>query len=409
MLGEAKKNLDCTVHIITLGNFDIIVDDKSIIECMGRSYKLLELLKYFISFKNKRLLPESIIEYLFSDNNSADLKNVLRTQIFRLRKLLLQIKDIVDNDNIYLDIEFSNGYYILKIGSEFVTDYEIFEEKINTANKLVNINPCEAINIYNEAINLYTGEYMGEGSFGDWIIPIRNRYNRLYLQTINKLIDLLKIQDKYRQIIDICEKAIEIQPFEEVFHIEYMEGLLKLGQVKQAMSYYEYTTYKMYKDFDIKPSIAMKELYRKIQIENEEKIVTDLYFIEKRLSESQSQGAMKCDLEYFKFLYNLEKRKNNRRKTNDYLGLITINYRNNNIKLKNFSSEAKELLSEILLTNLRKGDVFTFWNDTQVIMILSNVKNGDLYIIEERLKKYFCSLTNNHCYEIRFKYNPINN
>ncbi|NLM04855.1 MAG: response regulator receiver protein, partial [Clostridiales bacterium] len=70
------------LHITTLGNFDIKIDEKSILEDFGRSYRILRLLHYFLTFKNKRLLPECIIDNLYGDSESFDPKNMLRAQIF---------------------------------------------------------------------------------------------------------------------------------------------------------------------------------------------------------------------------------------------------------------------------------------------------------------------------------------
>lgn len=394
------------IEVITLGNFDIKIRGDSIIDKLGRSYKILGLFKYFISFKGKKLLAETIIDHALEYNSSSNPKNVLRTQILRLRKILEEIRKEVKCDNTLFNIEFSNGYYVFNTCERCKMDYEIFEEKIFHANKLLSIDKLEAIQKYKEAVYMYKGEYMGEGSYGDWIIPIRNRYNRIYLQTIIKLIEHLKSEEDYSTIIEVCEIGISVQPFEEVLHIYYMEALLKIGQIKQAMSHYEYTTYKLYKDFGIKPSMAMKDIYRKIQIENEEKVVTDLFFIEKRLKDTDFKGAMYCDLEYFKFLYNLEKRKSDRNNTDTFIALITLDCIMDN-KSEVELRQAKNVLKNILLKRLRKGDVFTFWNENQSIVMFSNLKETCLHKIEFRIERAFEEEVLCAQWNLRFRFNKI--
>lgn len=392
------------IEIFTFGDFDIRIGNKSIIEGLGRKYKILELFKFFISHKNKKLLPEIIIENLFEYNESDDLKNVLRTQIFRLRKFIEEIKRQININELLFDIEFINGYYILKISDNLKIDNDIFELSIEKAN-MMNLNSLKAANYYEKALKVYIGEYMGECSCGDWIIPIRNRYNRIFIHSANKLISIYKENSMFKEIADICEKVIEIQPFDETFHIYYMEALKEMGQIKHALSYYEYTTYKMYKDYDMKPSIAMKDLYRKLQIANGEKIITDLYFIEKRLKDSEVQGAMYCDLEYFKFLYNLEKRKSIRGNVDTYISLITLNHKKrttDNLK------QSRNVLKAILLKSLRKGDVITFWNEDQAIIMITEIKSEFLYLIEDRIQKQFRKYLKGNC-NLEFKFNKISN
>ncbi|MGI6425451.1 MAG: winged helix-turn-helix domain-containing protein [Tepidanaerobacteraceae bacterium] len=51
-----------------------------------RANKNLELLKYFITFRNRKLVPESIVEDIWKEDECVNPHNALRTQIFRLRK-----------------------------------------------------------------------------------------------------------------------------------------------------------------------------------------------------------------------------------------------------------------------------------------------------------------------------------
>jgi two-component SAPR family response regulator len=72
------------LKIITLGNFDIRNGQKSLLENVSkRSYRVFDLLKLFVTFKDKKLLPETILERLLPENELQDPKNALRTQISR--------------------------------------------------------------------------------------------------------------------------------------------------------------------------------------------------------------------------------------------------------------------------------------------------------------------------------------
>ena len=71
--------------IYTLGDFDIRHNDKSIIDKDKYSYKIMKLFKYFITYEGEKVLPERIIEDLWIDEDYKDPKNVLTTQISRLR------------------------------------------------------------------------------------------------------------------------------------------------------------------------------------------------------------------------------------------------------------------------------------------------------------------------------------
>lgn len=200
-----------------------------------------------------------------------------------------------------------------------------------------------------------------------------------------------------------------IEPYEEVLNIFYMEALLKTGQTKQAMSHYEYITYKLYKELDIKPSHSMERIYKKIQTENEEKEISDLFFIEKRLVEQleEWEGALFCDIDYFKFLYNLERRRGIRYGANSCLCLITISCSDNIDPPSDKLNWAMDKLKQVLLFRLRKGDVFSFWNQSQVIAILSEIERDNLTMISKRIEKSFKDKVKDHLFVLQFKFRSI--
>jgi len=55
------------LNIYTLGDFDITYGENSILKESGRSYKLFKLFKYLVTFRGRKLLPETIIESLWED------------------------------------------------------------------------------------------------------------------------------------------------------------------------------------------------------------------------------------------------------------------------------------------------------------------------------------------------------
>lgn len=75
------------IEVFTFGDFDIKINKKSVLAKSSRANKNLELLKYFIAYKNKKLVPDTIVEDLWSEDEVVDPKNALRTQIFRLKKI----------------------------------------------------------------------------------------------------------------------------------------------------------------------------------------------------------------------------------------------------------------------------------------------------------------------------------
>ncbi len=394
------------LYISTLGEFDIKADGRSIIRDSTRMYKIYRLFEYFLTFRNKKLLPETIIDNLLSDSESDDPKNMLRTQIFRLRKVINLLVPKNENPDNYISLNFTNGYYSLEIGENTVIDIDEFESYIQKGDRDSEYDIDSAINNYQNAISLYNGLYLSDNAYEVWLVPTRNYYQRLFLKTLFKFIDLLKKNDENERIVALCEETLLIEPFEENIHIELMEALLIIGQHKSALNHYEYALNMLEKELDAKPSPKFIDYINKIQNYSLRNSDLDAKAIKKNLEEEPADGAMYCSIDYFKFLFNLQKRKSLRNNENDYLCIITIN-RSGNIY---YEPELKKSLGDVFLViekSLRKGDVFTSWNENQILIILHDVKEEGTEVIKERLVNNLRDYTKINRNEIQVLFQPI--
>lgn len=395
------------LYVHTLGDFDISLGGQSVLKESSRSYKLIRLLEYFITFRGRKLLPETIIENLWQEKESNDPKNVLRTQIFRLRQIM---KNILPGDmdiTKYFNISFSNGYYVFEFGELAVLDTLEFESLIEQGDSRRTDNLDEAIDLYCKAVRLYKGPYLSENSYEAWLVPIRNHYGRLYLKALFRLIEILKEKEEYVRIIELCEEAIMIEPYEEVLHIYLIEAMLKTGQIRNAMSHYDYISSLLNKEMGVKSSPGLKDIYRKIQSYYDEKSEAGIENIRNKLEERNLKGALLCDADYFKFLFNISKRKSLRSDTVEHLGLITLNCITNSIKGEEELKRLMKCMSEVLERNLRKDDVYCLWNDNQILVMLHGAKDEYLNSIEKRIRDNFINTATNGDNRISVEFSPL--
>lgn len=393
------------LYINTLGEFDIKANGQSMLKESSRTYRIYKLFEYFLTFRNKKLLPDTIIDNLLSESDSDDPKNMLRTQIFRLRKIIkMLLPDGIDAEE-YININFTNGYYCLEIGENTVVDIDEFERLILKGDAERTANANSAIEYYEEAISLYKGLYLSDNAYEVWLVPTRNYYQRLYLKTLYKLFELLKEKGENEEIIALCEKALLSEPYEEEIHINLMEAMLNLGQSKAAMNHYEYALNLLEREMDAKPSNRFMDLRKKIHNNSHKNTDIDLSSIKMQLEEAAENGAMHCNFEYFKFLFNLQKRKSIRNNEYDYLCIINFNKRglHSHESLANISREWAMLLK----TTLRKGDVFTFWNDSQILIMLHDVRGDGVSIIENRIASNMKSYMKINENEINMIFQPL--
>jgi len=398
-----------SVEVFTLGDFDIRKSGKSLLKKNWRSHKNIELLKYFITHREKKLSPENIVENLWTHSDFTDPKNALRTQIFRLRKILEGMGLAVDNGECgqYLDVAYENGFYVFNVGENCLVDIALFEENIKNADAIRSHNPDEAIRKYIEAMKLYRGQYLAESTSSEWVFTIRNRYHRLYVQSLLRLFELLKAKGRHEEIVDYFEQAVCYEPFEESLHIYFLEALLDLKQHKNALSHYNYITGRMYRELSVKPSPALKGLYSKIVAGEQSIDKADISALSRTFSrDDEVEGALFCDIEYFKMIYNLEERRSLRAENKEFLGLVSI-AGNGGANARDKIEAAGDALKSVLKDSLRRGDVFTQWNHHQMIILLTDVQEDNLPLISRRIERKFNEQMGHNDFTVDISFKPI--
>lgn len=160
------------VEIKTFDGLDIRFRGKSLIESCSGLRRVLELLKYLIVFRNRRMLPEVIIDEMWPCCDFADPKSVLRTQVFRLRRLIGEmLADTGCEDTPWMVLNYTNGCYILEVGDRCRVDADIFEETVADAETKEQEDVRAAIALYKKALALYEGPYMAGNVRGGMVVP----------------------------------------------------------------------------------------------------------------------------------------------------------------------------------------------------------------------------------------------
>lgn len=368
------------IRISTLGQFQVRRGDSILSKNTARSYRLWELFKYLITNRDKEIYSEVIMDSLWPEQAYADPRHTLRTMIYRLRQIL----DIKPGKAEASCIKFSHGSYCWNTEQEYWLDIEVFERLAHEGHQLTASDPVAAIDKYQDAVRLFKGDYLSELAYSEWVIPIRNYYHRLYLQTVLELITLLEKARRYAEVIKVCEKAFLIEFFEEELHISFLQALLKEGKTRQAMNHYEYATTVLYRELGVKPSPAMRELRRLMQVEDPSAAFDLTAIQDSLLDRKTSAGAFLCDPEVFRMMYRLESRRVERTGQAVFLAMLTIVP----VDTRNPHPVLKELITQMqeqIVSRLRRGDVVTRWNDTQILIILPALNYEQAEVVLDRI------------------------
>lgn len=374
---------DQGIKIITLGQFRIVMPGGDAYYPSGRSNRLWSLFKFLLINTNKGITADAIIENAYPQIDYVDPQNAVQNMIYRLRKLLAAESIFKNNQDI---ITFKDGCYKIHFAEDVWIDFHQLEESFNAADALSKSDPLGAIDNYRTAFDIYGGDFLAELCYEDWVVPKRIFYRGLYLKIIRNLAKLYEDQKEYYDIIQLCQKGLTIEPFEEEIHIQLIQNLIRVGKIRQAKEHYESTVTAFAKEFGIQPTAQMLRMADLLKIELVP-IKTDRREPSQVLTYEENVGAFLCDYQDFYTIYNLEKRKSER--SGDALCPVCVDFDDSIQEGAPIDKNAAiEEFKQVLANNLRRGDVVCL-RRTQFYILLNKAEYQVVQLVMKRIMQKF--------------------
>jgi DNA-binding SARP family transcriptional activator len=371
------------MQVQTLGRFDVKKSQQSLVDAAAGSKKIWELFKFMMTHRHRSFTPESLLDSLWSSEDYSDPRSTLRRQMHRLRQVLCEQDNAADAE---ISILYHNGYYRWNPQRQAIIDADQFETAVKMGDSMRVDLPLKALSHYQTALNHYQGDYLPECYDQQWVFPVRNHYRRLYLKAVLSVSDLLKDQRQFSEIIKISEKAIEMDIYEEEFHLRFMDALLNVGERKQALEHYEYITGFFYQEMGIKPSPAFKNIYKLML--SSQPALESIEALQADLDKSDPfENAFFCSAEVFRSIYELERRRSERSGVKAVIGMITLDQPP--ASSHGHQQQRMQVFQQHILQQLRKGDTVTRWNDSQFLVLLPGLDTETMDKVLRRVIQHF--------------------
>lgn len=368
-----------TVTINLLGGFGMEMGGAVLTDDINRSLKLWSVLSYLIVHRN-RLIPQSeFIDVFWSEDNSSNPSNALKTLLYRIRSML---EPIFGPD--LQPILSQRGSYSWNKSIECHLDTSRFEALCRKA-ETEELTSEERILIYREALALYKGDFMPKLSDQLWVVPIYARYHAMYLAAVKAMAALLDEAGEYEEMADICSRASQLDQLDEEIHVLLVRALLRQGKNAAALSHYERATELLYCNLGVRPSEELRALYTSI-MDIEQGLETDLEVIQNDLRETaHREGAFVCEYGFFRETYRLEARRAKRSGNCVHVALVTVSLPDGGVPPLKVLNDTMELLQQELVSGLRRGDVLARYSGAQYVVLLPSANFEDSTMVMDRI------------------------
>ncbi len=377
-------NKNC-LNIKMFGTFEfenegLIVNDND-----NRSKKLWLLLAYLTYHRGTKISQERLLSILWGDSDlSTNPANALKTLFHRARVQLDSIGDDIGR-GLFLC---KKGEYFLNPDYPYELDLEQFELYCEQAKASTNI--AQQKENYEKAFNLYNGDFLEKFSSESWIIPIATYYHNQYITVVDQLISIAEEEHNYKEVIEICTKANQIEKYEEHFYYHLMKNLIESEQYEVAIATYNDLSEMLQSSFGVKPSTTVKALYQKA-MQSQQAYYLDVNEVQAQLADSSGNkpGALYCDYDFFCNIYSALSRGIERNGNAVHLAILTITDLNGKELSKRSLDTCITNLKELISTVLRKGDTFSMCSPSQFVIMLPNANLENSGMVTKRIEKAF--------------------
>ncbi|MFW6280630.1 MAG: AfsR/SARP family transcriptional regulator, partial [Halanaerobium sp.] len=314
------------------------------------------LFLYLLFNDGKKMTYQELIDLLNLKENVSPNQS-LRALVYRLRNdLNLKNKEIILNDQ---------GGYLFDHESNYWLDTHYFSKLIDKADE-VQADDDRALELYNQAISLYNGNFLEFQEFNSIKFNLlREKYQELHKKAVCKTGEILFKKEKYIETIDLYEKAMQINPLSIDFYTALIESYKKIDRpdlalmkTEEAMLYLKNTYLPMPRNLNTQISNFFK---------------TDIQDDPAEILESNKLcrgDVFECGPMTFASIYSLEKRRSARKEKNIYLVHIKINGTTSKEKL----THAEKILRRTINKTLRSNDIMTRWKLRYFLLLLVDIK-----------------------------------
>ena len=384
-----------------MNDFVMFINERRAEYLVNKSRKGAALIQYLIVNRESPVPNARLLSAFWSEERVTNPENALKTLISRIRTMLNEISPELGNC-----IVADRGAYHWECREGMEIDlYEIEDVFEQLSDRKLNVENRRAL--YRRLMTLYAGDLLRNCEMNEWALPQATALHNRYLTAVQGYIDLLRSEGNEQEVITVCRRALEMDHFNNRLHMELMTSLINTRRGSEAMTQYEEVMHLHYHYLNAEPSKELKAFYNQI-VDSSNSIEFALESISNDLREAGGEReAFVCDYAVFKEIYNIEVRNIRRLGSSIFLGTIMISGTNGqpmeNIKQNNVMRG----LTNILRTNLRKGDVITQFSPTIIAVLLPmvNFKTGDT--VMDRIKRLFYRQFPNSSLLFDYRISPV--
>ena len=377
--------MDQTVlKVQMLGTFSIMLGDAKVDDSSNRSKKIWLLLAYLIYNRDRMVSQEELIQLLWNDDEENDNPNgALKTAFWRARQMLEPLSPSIGKEAI---IRKGGGCrWNPAIKTELDTD--LFEDLYRAG--AASENPEERLEKLYSAVMMYEGCFLNKMNMETWVSPIAAYYHHVYSNALAETLPLLEKQGRMQEIENLCQRALQEDPYNELLHQYYLRSIANRGEYTRAAAVYEELRDLLYTNLGITPAEETQIIHHEILRNLGGYAMRPADIRENLREEEPAGGATVCDYNFFKFFYQAEARAAARRGDAVHVAVLSVTDKDGEELVRRSLDRAMENLQLQIQRGLRKSDIMSRCSASQFVVLLLQANYENSLMVCNRIVRAF--------------------
>jgi len=242
------------LRVLALGPFQVYVDDRLVDASAWGSARPRELLAYLLMHPDGRT-KEQVGVAFWPEASASQLRNSFHVTLHRLRKALGGAEWVtVTNDRYRVDPELVAHF-----------DVTAFERDVAEARRAVVRQHPDAFAKLERAVTHFRGDFMDGEPVGDWHLEHRDRFQRMYADSLMELGNRFLLEERFEKAADAFRRVLT----RDELHEEALQGLMRchgaLGERAQALRVYRRFADRLREELDAEPDRETVRLSERLQ------------------------------------------------------------------------------------------------------------------------------------------------
>jgi LuxR family maltose regulon positive regulatory protein len=242
------------LRVQTLGGFQVWRGGAAIPSNGWRRESARQLFQLLLTYRHSPLDRDQICEYLWPTADPATAQRNFKIALNTLYQVLEPERDPGSEAAFILR---EGTTYSIRPNADLQLDADQFANAARGAKK-------SDIELLQQAVDLYRGEYLPDTLYETWAAEERERLASLFLESADRLAELLLQQNKYTEVINLCQRVLTQDNCWERAYRHLMLAYDRLGDRGQVGRTYQRCVQTLRKELDLDPAPETQELYEKL-------------------------------------------------------------------------------------------------------------------------------------------------